>query len=281
MGQVHIFSKVVLAGDKIEIYEYSKPISAGHTRQFDVIREDVPSGDKEEEKRVDNLLRARQTLRRLIWANRCKNMKFLTLTYRETVLDVKKIGRDIQTFLQAMRRRGYQMDYVYVLEHQKERGEAEGNKGSLHVHFILFLEDKINLDDLNASWPHGYTDIRKVRGVRDYGAYVSKYISKETFAEFGQHTYRCSLGLKKPEEINFYTEEFADGLNVDDHFHPHDILRHIVPTYWKKQRRDYIDQKGVAQVQEVVYYQAVLTPELRSWIDAHREEPYEDDLQGL
>lgn len=273
MAKVHIFSKMILAGDKIEIYRYSKPILAGQSRMFDVIR----SGDGgEEEKREDNLYRARQTLRRLIWANRCENMKFLTLTYAETVLDVKRVQRDITTFLQAMRRRGYTMDYVYVLENQKERGEQEGNAGCLHVHFILFNENKIDLQDLNAAWPHGRNQIRKVRGVRDYGAYVSKYISKETFAQFGQHTYRTSLGLKKPEEVNFYVEEFADGFDTD-YFHPNDILRRFVPTYYKKQRRDFRDKNGVGLVQEIAYYQGVLTPELRAWIEEHREEPYEDD----
>ncbi len=273
MGRVHIFSKMVLAGDKIEIYQYSKPILAGQSRMFDVIRSSDIDG--EEEKREDNLYRARQTLRRLIWANRCENMKFLTLTYAETTLDVKKVQRDIQTFLQSMRRRGYTMNYVYVLENQKERGAVEGNAGCLHVHFILFEENKINLEDLRAAWPHGRHEIRKVRGVRDYGAYVSKYIRKDTFAEFGQHTYRTSLGLKKPEEVNFYTEEFADGFDTD-YFHPNDILRRMVPTYYKKQRRDFRDKDGVGHVQEITYYQGVLTPELKAWIESHREEPYED-----
>lgn len=269
---------MVLSGDKIEIYEYSKPIVAGISRQLDVVRE----SDGEEEKREDNLYRARQTLRRIIWANRCKNMKFLTLTYRDTVLDVKRVDNDIASFLKSMRRKGYTMDYVYVLEHQKERGEVEGNEGCLHVHFILFTEQKIQLEDLNAAWPHGYTDIRKVKGIRDYGAYVSKYISKETFAEFGQHTYRTSLGLKKPEVVNFYSEGFADGFKVCDgdmhtNFHPHDILKRFVPTYWNKLRRDYVDEMGQSQVQEVVYYQGVLTDDLRAWIEHYREDS--DDVQ--
>ena len=271
MAKVHIFSKVVLSGDKIEVYEYSKPIVAGISRRLDVVRE----SDGEEVKRDDNLYRARQTLRRTIWANRCDNMKFLTLTYRDTVLDVKRVSRDITTFVQAMRRKGYPMDYVYVLEHQKDRGALEGNDGCLHVHFILFSSQKINLDDLNSAWPHGYTDIRKVRGVRDYGAYVSKYISKETFAEFGQHTYRTSLGLNKPEVINFYCEGFADGFRVCDgnmptDFHPRDILSRFVPSYISKLRKDYRDEYGVGQTMSVTYTQGVLTPALRDWIDEYR-----------
>lgn len=267
-----MFSKMVLSGDKIEIYEYSRPILAGHTRQFDVIQK----GEGGEDKRYDNLLRARQSLRRLIWSNKTDFMKFLTLTYRDTVLDVAKVQRDMSVFFKAMRRRGYSLDYVYVLEHQKERGFREGNAGCLHVHMILFNDGFINLSDLNACWPHGSTDIQKVRGVRDVGAYVSKYISKETFAEFGQHTYRTSLGLKHPEEVNFYIEDFADGFDTEK-FHPHDVLRRFVPSYYNSSRRDYLDQNGVAQVQEVNYYQGVITDSLRRYIESHRLEVITDD----
>ena len=217
---LHMVGKVKLSGNTVEIKEYRVPIACGQ-HPLPSIKEDKPKRGEEGEKRYDNLYRARATIREIIWANESPYTKFVTLTYAKTCLDVKKVRNDVASFLKAMRRMGYDMKYLYVLEHQKERGKKEGNAGSLHVHMVLFLDVKVDLDDLRKAWPHcPHPDIKKTRKIRNLGAYVCKYITKENFADFGKRVYSVSLGLDRPVEERFYKEGCSDrtiGFSLDQY----------------------------------------------------------------
>jgi len=68
-----------------------------------------------------------------------------------------------------MRRHGYDMKYVYVLEHQSERGLKEGNEGCWHVHMVLFIDTFILKETLQKCWKHGFVDINAIDDVRDFG----------------------------------------------------------------------------------------------------------------
>lgn len=205
---LHMFAKVKRSGKQVEIKEYRIPIACGVRHSLKRPKEER---GEESEKRYDNLYRARASVRDIIWANESKYTKFVTLTYAKTCLDVKKVRNDVASFVKAMRRMGYDMRYLYVLEHQKERGKKEGNEGSLHVHMVLFLDKKIDLDDLRKAWPHcPHPDIKNIRKIRNLGAYVCKYITKENFADFGKRVYSCSLGLDRPLEERFYQEGCSD-----------------------------------------------------------------------
>lgn len=247
----HLRTRVVVSGDTVEVFEYSNGIPVGDTRGHEVKRK---GEDESDGKRSDNLYRARQNIRRLVWCNITKQFtKMLTLTYAETILDAKAVKVDIQHFVQQMRRYGYDMKYLYVLEHQTKRGKREGNAGCLHVHMFLFNDEKIDLYDLNRAWKHGQTDIKVLRDIRNSGAYVCKYITKENFAEYGSHCYGCSRGLKRPTEERLYQEGFTDTLI------PGTTTRHILDgvevKYSSTIRHDYFDDKGVMCEQRVKYTQ--------------------------
>lgn len=230
---LHLFSRVVVSGDRVEVYNYSTPIRSGYERDFEIVRK--PIEDRESAKRLDNILRARQTARRVIWSNMTPKTKFVTLTYAKTELDFDKVKNDIKYFVKVLRRANYDCPYFYVLEHQQARGEKEGNKGSLHVHMLIFNDEKLPLELLNKAWKHGIADITMVRGkkdplngtVRDVGAYVCKYITEQGSAEFGDHFYGCSRGLKRPTVERFYTE----GLSDTTFLHPSDILSALNVLY--------------------------------------------------
>lgn len=251
MAEQHLFSRVVVSGDVVELYLYSSGVLVGQARRHDVVRKDYEEIGEDAEKRMDNLLRSRQTIRRIIWANQGKYTKFVTLTYRETVLDLKRVRRDLQTFVQAMRRRGYDMKYLYVLENQRERGEKEGNAGCLHVHMLIFIDQYIPQADLSACWKHGFLKINALDNVRSVAAYVCKYITKDNFAAFGQKVYGCSLGLQRGTEERFYTE----GMSDNTYLHPKDVLKALDVTYYDKMHHGYIAQDGSAQQMTVFYYQ--------------------------
>lgn len=209
----HIVMKVVCSGDVVEVIKYRMPVKCGFDRA-PVIRSDDDVNDR----RFDNLKRAQATVRRLVWCNYTQYSKFLTLTYKDTVLDVKRVRRDITTFVQSMKRKGYPLEYLYVLEHQKERGLKEGNEGCLHAHMIVFGDRYIPLEILKSCWKHGIIDIHKLKDVNNVGAYVCKYITKEDLADFGAHAYACSKGLKRPIEDCYYASGYSDKLGQQSVF---------------------------------------------------------------
>ncbi len=243
--------KFVVCGDTVEVYEYSTPISVGHSRDYDIVRRD--STEEKCVKRNGNLYRSRQNVRRIIWSNQGKYTKFVTLTYADIVLDVKRVRRDVTTFVQNMRRLGYDMKYLYVLEQQKKRGEKEGNSGCLHIHMLIFIDKFIPYQDINKCWKKGSTDIQAVEDINNLGAYVSKYITKDNFAEFGKKCYACSLNLNRGETERFYLGQYSDTLfNVQGN----DILQGLDINFYSSMRHDYISPTdGSAQVQTVKYYQ--------------------------
>lgn len=201
----YITDKYIVSGTKVEKLSYSVPIRCDFKREHTVKR-----GTKQEEgKREDNLNRARKSVRRIIWANKTPHTKFLTLTCADTCLEKKVFMRRFTSFCQAMKRQGYPLSYLYVLERQKERGEKEGNEGTIHAHLVVFNDEYIPFEIINKCWKWGGTDIHILNElrydngerVRDVGCYVSKYITKEANLEWGSRCYNCSVGLARAVEI--------------------------------------------------------------------------------
>lgn len=249
---LNMYFKVVVSGDTVEIIEYSAPVPCCFERETKIERKE--ENTEEIQKREDNLYRARKNVRHIIWCNQTKYTKFVTLTYSETVLEVEKVHRDITTFVQSMRRKGYDMKYLYVLENQKARGEKEGNDGCLHVHMLIFLDKFIKLEDLNTAWKHGTTDIKVTDDITNLGAYVCKYITKDNIAKYGKKTFSCSKGLKRPTEERFYTVGCSD--NHLGEIKPDDVLKAIDVKYRATKRYDYISPTdGSGQCQTVRYIQ--------------------------
>lgn len=257
-----MYAKVVVSGENVEIYYYSCPINCNSKSHKKTEKIKTNECIEENEKRLDNLYRARLNVRRIVWSNFTKYSKFITLTYADTVLDKKKVKRDITTFVQAMRRKGYEMKYLYVMEHQKERGLKEGNKGSLHVHMLLFVDRFIPYDIVHDCWKHGMIDIKKIDDVKNMGAYVSKYITKDTVADFGNRCYSCSLGLERPQQERFYTLGYSDNnINVQ----PSDIIENIDVTYSSQFRHDFFNDRGEPATQTVKYIQGRLKDPLNEF----------------
>lgn len=206
-------SKFLFCGDYVVYKDYSLPFLIGVPKsdKFGVKNFDNSSSTP---KRYDSLKRSRDTVAAYVYCNLTPHTKFMTLTTKDTVLDVKPFMRMITTFLQAMKRKGYDLDYLYVLERQKERGEKEGNSGSLHAHFIVFNDEKIDMSILKKCWHYGRVELKILDGlrvkdgkkseelIRNPASYVCKYITKESVAEWNEKVFRCSKGLKKPVEIN-------------------------------------------------------------------------------
>lgn len=191
--------KVVISGQVIERYKYAIPIDCDERLHSVERKEEID----ERIKRNDNLFRARQKIRRYIWSNQTEYTKFVTLTYKDTCLDYERVKLDFKHFLEKLKRRGYNLEskYLWILEHQKERGLKEGNAGSYHIHTVLFYNDFIPFDIINKCWGKGNTDIHQARSIKNLGAYVCKYLTKEEFLLVEKNSYHIGRGLNKPVEV--------------------------------------------------------------------------------
>ena len=131
--------KLVISGNTVEYFRYRRPIPVEKfSGTPDPFKQYYRNFD-ETGKRQDNIFAARANLRRTIWANVTPYSKFVTLTYKDAVLDVDTVFYDLKQFFKRLNRAGYKYPYLYVLERQKERGKKEGNAGSWHVHCIFFF----------------------------------------------------------------------------------------------------------------------------------------------
>jgi hypothetical protein len=185
-------SKVITSGSVVEIYEYEDGNLYDYEKKKTVRRSDVEPEDWQG-KEDGNLRRARQHVRRTIWTNFNYYSKFLTLTYVENMQDYEQFKMDWQRFTQNMKRHGYKLKYLYVLEYQE--------RGAIHAHVVVFNREIIPFKVIENAWKRGFVYINKIRDIKNLGAYVCKYITKQSLAAYGSHTYHVSRGLEKPKEI--------------------------------------------------------------------------------
>lgn len=257
--------RLVVSGNKIEFYEYEKPIYIDYDRKHTITKKKT----EESCKREDNLFRARQSVRRIIWANLEPHSKFLTLTYANTQLDIEVFERHFTTFLQNMKRHGYKLRYLCVIERQKKRGKKEGNIGTVHPHVVVFNDEYIPFELITKCWGKGNIDIHMIDGLReengekvkDVGAYVCKYLTKDAELEWGSRSFRCSKGLKRPQEFKVYAYGEIDkrGLPnyVCENMEFYDFIKNSSDiTYRNKSYFGYQLKDGTQYTNSVNYYQA-------------------------
>lgn len=182
--------RVVRSGNTIELYEYKNKVFynfQGYEREYQ--REKPMDWNGKSEK---SLARSRREIRRLIWANMGKYSKFLTLTYAENMQDLQTFYHDWKMFVQRMKRKGFTLQYLYVLEYQE--------RGAIHAHVIIFNDEYIPIEAIESAWGNGFVKINAIKEIRNLGAYVCKYLTKETLSEYNSKSYHASKGLIRPVE---------------------------------------------------------------------------------
>ena len=235
--------KFIFCGDYLITKEYSLPYLNGITKHDNIFHSfDTSSGKA---KRQDNLKRTRDTVAQIVYANLTPHTKFLTLTSSKTILDVKTFDRMKTTFCQAMKRQGFPLQYLYVYERQKERGKKEKNIGCLHIHMIIFNDEKIPMNILKKCWPHGRVELKILDGLRvkddkvsqelikNPASYVCKYITKESVAEWNEKVFRCSKNLKKPIVCNNKVHVNGDcGAIEEDSENFYSCMQQAYPAFY-------------------------------------------------
>lgn len=204
--------RLIDCGDTLEVYEYEKPFSYNHCRP---IVECDSEQESAEERRFDNLSRARRRVRRLIQANIGKHgvyrPVFVTLTFRENVQDVQYANQCISRFMRSLFYQiGFRMKYVIVPELQE--------RGAIHYHILFFNLPFIRKELFELLWGHGFTNIRsikKIESIRSVSAYVSKYMTKGSIHSMfnNKKCFFSSRGLRQPYE--YRKEKTVDRLVED------------------------------------------------------------------
>jgi len=189
------FSKkrLILYGEYAEIYTYQK----GYIYNFQQKNVYKTFGESQQSKSESALARTRQAIYRLIECNKQpRRNTFLTLTFAKNIKDLKMANRDFSKFIMRLNfYLGYRTKYLAVPEFQK--------RGAVHYHIVFFNLPFIEIKEMNKLWGKGFFKIEESKKINSLGAYVSKYLSKNTFDSrlFGQKAFFTSRNLSRPELI--------------------------------------------------------------------------------
>lgn len=222
------YNKVIISGNIIEVYSMDflpniegelssdddyNPLDLENTK-IDI--EKWKEKNREQEKRAYSARRARNMIRRLVLANFDKHSKFITLTFRENLQDVKKANYEFKKFINRLRykfkddEKHKRFKYIAVIEFQQ--------RGAVHYHMISDLP-YISNDELNKVWGNGFVKINDISHVDNVGAYIVKYMSKELRDErlSGLKAYQCSKGLERPIVYRGYEADLLiESLGLND-----------------------------------------------------------------
>lgn len=206
------YKKGIFYGDFADVTEY-KNIQMSHSNKF---RE---SYDKklETERRSDSLIRAKQNIYRIVHANAFKHGDFkpifCTLTYKKEQTSLKEARLEFKYFIFKLNNfLEKKVQYICVPEIQKEREKTYG-VGVWHFHMVLFNLPFVPIAKFKSLWSFGSVDLQVVEQINDVGAYLSKYLTKDTYDKrlYGQRAYNTSRGVIRP------THTF-DDIQIDNWF---------------------------------------------------------------
>ena len=195
MGIKFYNRKLVVSGNVAELYDYGLPVVRSDRKR---IGRAGQNGTTEQQKllnRQKTASRARQTVRRFANSNfNATTSKFATITFQDNVTDLKKANNEFVKFRKRLSRwLDIPLQYIAVPEFQK--------RGAVHYHILMnchYIDNAV----LARLWGHGFVRINRIDNVDNIGAYITKYMTKDTLDErlAGVKCYFMSHNLKKPEE---------------------------------------------------------------------------------
>lgn len=212
--------KVILAGDVLHHYSYSKPIKYGEsTTKPNTTRATVEDLGNDDCKAVDpNAYRCKKAIKLLLEANagqyqtasnKLISPVFITFTFAERITSLAEGNATFNLFtkrlnyqVQNLRLAGSEarLKYLAVPEFQDKNG-----RGAVHYHVVYFNLPFVPriYDFMTSVWGQGFVNVKVVRTLQHLTNYVAKYISKTNRDDrlAGQKKYFCSRGLYKPVVI--------------------------------------------------------------------------------
>jgi hypothetical protein len=144
-------------------------------------------------------------------------VRFITLTRAPAGWEPTR--QAVRTWLQHLRRDGYDMHVLWVVEEGSETGMK-------HVHAVQW-GDYIPKEVLSASWPHGFTQIEGARAATNYLAKgVVRYVAKGLDGD--GESIEDHMNLNGGRAAHWSREFFAGmGRNAYREAHPHEDIEYI------------------------------------------------------
>lgn len=200
--------KLIANGHILEVYRYEKAVMSDFEGRGGRRKKEDEKSDKAEEHRKQSSRKARNEVRRQVLANFDEHSKFITLTFRDGVVNdltnvqecnyefKKFIGR-LKYWLKKNKPKHAKLKYLAVIEFQDKN-----DRGAVHYHMISNLP-YIKNSELADIWNNGFVRINDIRHVDNVGAYMVKYMLKDMNDERlnGEKAYLSSKGLDKSTVI--------------------------------------------------------------------------------
>lgn len=165
---------------------------------------------KRKQKHYENM---RWEIARLVDCNFDNRTKFMTLTFKENIIDIEYTNNELKKFLKRLNYFFYHqkkqvLKYIATWEKQK--------RGAIHYHIIFFDFPYIKKHRLEEIWGHGFIKINRIKvdSQENVGRYVSKYFSKDLeLKEHRKKAFFTSQNLKKPKVLKLVlSPEKIEGL---------------------------------------------------------------------
>lgn len=213
--------KLIKCGDFYQVYYY-KDYKQVTDKELEKV-EDSPldidnlfkkeNYNKKNDKKVieyKNIMRSNFQLQRLVKANKDKFKTFITLTFKDNVVDIAYANKKFNTWRTKISSIKKDFVYVCVPEFQK--------RGAVHYHLltnldiekdinlILQQENKKNCYDVKY-WRYGFSSVFPLIDINVVG-YISKYMTKDIDNRlYGRNRYLSShKGLEYPRELHIDLE---------------------------------------------------------------------------
>lgn len=213
--------------------------------------------------RFDNLKSVKQTmkkLRRLIAHNFIGgyNQLWITLTYREHVIDAEIVYKDFKKFIRKIRKEYGQVEYIAVIEPQES--------GRWHLHVLMKNDTTLSIpnDVVATMWGKGFTKTKRLRRADKIGNYLIAYLSNLQIGDKdsqskatvkgarlymypkGIRIYRASRGIKKPIEITTAKGEIMKNFKINSPPTFSRTTKHETPYGMKEYTTEFYDNiKGL------------------------------------
>ena len=191
----NVTAKMVISGKIIELYEYEKGYLKGYKdKTLTTGRQEDYQSENKDDNRQKAMQRARTDIRRLINANAYDFSKFLTLTFEKNETDLDYCNYEFKKFILRLKYKYDDFKYLVVVEFQK--------RGAVHYHMLCNLP-YIKSKEISDIWGNGFIKINRIDRVSNLGAYVTKYLQKDTTDPRleKRKCYFTSRNLDKPIEI--------------------------------------------------------------------------------
>lgn len=228
----YVNMKVVDCGDYKHVYEYKrlriktdKDLVKFKDKAVSVLpklNKSYKNTSELQEISVKNINRTKIQFQRLIQCNISTFKTFITLTFKDNVIDVESANKKFANWRTKVKRIYKEFAYICVPEFQK--------RGAVHYHLLTNLDvmnSEVIIPQVNAKsqnqydvkyWSYGFSSVFTVNNINVIG-YMTKYMTKDIDNRlFSKRRYFYSNNLIKPVEYELDLSKMEDFVTLDKLF---------------------------------------------------------------